>query len=101
MKTMTQIREDLRAIRFYYSRQKDLDHASKPVGTSAVQNMVERYNQAICNAPVRLYDLYYVLYVQGNTQVVLAKNRGCSIGYIRKQNKQLCEYLRHELKDGR
>ena len=99
MKTLAQIREDLRAIRFYYSKQKDIERASKSVGTSTVLNMVERYNEAIRNAPIRLYDLYNSLYVENNTQAVVAEDRDCSTEYIRRQHKQLCEYLQRELKD--
>ena len=57
MKTLHQIREDLRAIRFYYEKKSDLERGAKHIGESAVVQLVEKYNAAVRNAPVRLYDL--------------------------------------------
>ena len=93
MKTLHQIREDLRAIRFYYEKKSDLERGAKHIGESAVVQLVEKYNAAVRNAPVRLYDLYVCLYVHNNTQAVVAEDKGYSTEYIRRLHKQLCEYL--------
>ena len=44
MKTLHQIREDLRAIRFYYEKKSDLERGAKHIGESAVVQLVEKYN---------------------------------------------------------
>ena len=41
MKTLHQIREDLRAIRFYYEKKSDLERGAKHIGESAVVQLVE------------------------------------------------------------
>lgn len=93
MVTMQQIRNDLREIRYFYSKQKMFENASQCVVESSVVEKVNRYNQAIKNAPVRLYDLYISLYTQNNTQASLAYDWDYSNDYIKQLNKQLCEYL--------
>ncbi len=93
MVTMRQIREDLREIRYYYSKRELLDKASKVILPNSVLEKVERYNQAVANAPIRLYDLYVSLYVQNNTQAALSYDWDFSPDYIKQLNKQLCEYL--------
>lgn len=97
MKTLTEIREDLRAIRFYYANQKDIERHKKYVGENAVLQIVAEYNKAVCKAPIRLYDLYCVLYLDNNTQEAVAEDRDCSAEYIRKLHKQLCLFLQSEL----
>jgi len=93
MLTIQQIREDLNDIRFYYSKQKAIDYASKTVVQSSVVDKVNKYNQAVKDAPVRLYDLYISLYVQNNTQAALAYDWDCSERYIAKMTKDLQEFL--------
>lgn len=45
--TIQEIRSDLRAIRYYYSKQKEFDKAAETVGESKVVETVKRYNQAV------------------------------------------------------
>ena len=66
--TIQEIRSDLRAIRYYYSKQKEFDKAAETVGASRVTEIVEKYNQAVTNAPLKLYEVYVGLYVHNNTQ---------------------------------
>lgn len=93
MVTMQTIREDLREIRYYYSKRELFDNVSKVVLPNSVLDKAERYNRAVAGAPVRLYDLYVSLYVQNNTQAALAYDWDFSPDYIKQLNKQLCEYL--------
>jgi hypothetical protein len=93
MLSIKKIREDLRDIRYYYSKQKMFDAAAKTVVQSSVLNKVDMYNQAVKDAPARLYDLYVSLYVNNNTQDGLAHVWHYSPDYIKQLNKQLCEYL--------
>jgi len=93
MLTIQKIRDDLKEIRYYYSKQKMFDNASKTVVQSSVLNKVERYNQAVKDAPARLYDLYISLYVYNNSQATLAYDWDLAEVYIRELNKKLCEFL--------
>jgi len=93
MLTKQKVREDLKEIRYYYSKQKMFDDAGKTVVQSAVLEKVSKYNQAVKDAPARLFDLYISLYVQNNSQAALAYDWDFSTDYIKQLNKQLCEFL--------
>lgn len=93
MLTIQKIREDLRDIRYYYSKQKMFDHASKTVVQSSVLDKVNKYNEAVKSAPARLYDVYVSLYAQNNSQTALAYDWDCTSEYIRQLNIQLYEFL--------
>lgn len=67
-----QINQELRDIRYYYSKQKELDRPTQFIGKTAISKLVEKYNDIIKDAPVKLYDVYIQLYVNNNTQVALA-----------------------------
>ena len=58
MKTKEEVREDLKEIRYYCSKQRDFENAARTVGSSTVVEKVKTYNEAIQTAPIRLYDLY-------------------------------------------
>ena len=93
MKTIKTIREDLKEIRYYYSKQKDFDHASKMGIPSLVIEKVDRYNQAMKNAPIRLYDLYVTAYVNNNSLVTIADDWGLSDDYVKQLNRKLYDFL--------
>jgi len=95
--TIEQVKTDLREIRYYYAKQKDLDGAARCVGTSSIKEKVERYNEAVRKAPVKLYDVYVSLYVNNNTQLVLSFDWDCSSEYVKRLNRQLCRFLQEEL----
>lgn len=95
--TVQQVKDDLREIRYYYAKQKELDSASRTVGTSSITEKIERYNTAVRKAPVRLYDLYVALYVHNNTQLAVALDWDYTADYIRKLNNKLCLFLKREL----
>ena len=73
MLTTVQVRNDLKEIRYYYSMKELFDRSSKTVKPLAIVQKVERYNTAMQNAPARLYILYVSLYIDNNTQAVLAE----------------------------
>lgn len=95
--TIQQIKEDLKEIRYYYSRQRDFDCASRVIGQSTVTEKAERYNAAVRKAPAVLYDLYVSLYVNNNTQLVVSLDWDCSPDYIKRMNNKLCAFLSKEL----
>lgn len=87
------IRRDLLDIRFYYTYRKDLTEAASVIYENAVSRKVEKYNRAVVNAPIRLYHLYYELYVKGNTQQLFADTYCFCVDYIKQLNQQLIEYI--------
>ncbi len=94
---LKQIREDLKDIRYYYAKQKEFDGAAKTAFQNVISVKVKKYNDKMSVAPIRLYDLYISLYVNNNTQEVVAEDWNCSRDYIKQLNKQLCKYLFNEL----
>ncbi len=97
--TFQEVRKDLRAIRYYYTKQKEFEKAAETVGANKVEETVERYNQAVTNAPPRLYEVYVELYVHNNTQETLAFDCDCCVEYIKRLNKELCEFLLNYFKE--
>lgn len=97
MLTNQEIRRDLKDIRYYYSKQKLFEDASKTIVQNTVLEKVSKYNQAMKDAPARLFSIYISLYVQNNTQTALAYDWGFSIEYIKLLSKQLCEFLQQVL----
>lgn len=77
MKTFTAIREDLRNIRYYYSRRDEMTQTAKIVGECKVLKTVEEYNEIVCQAPPKLYELYYYMYVENNAGIGSREVRIC------------------------
>ena len=93
MPTLKQIRDDLKDIRFYYSKKDEFDKAFETITVNEIFDKVNRYNDAVREAHVRLYDLYLGLYVNNNTQFALAEELGFTPDYIRQLNRKLCEFF--------
>ena len=97
MKTIKQIRTDLREIKYYYSKDKDFERASELIGKPTILTKVDLYNRLITKAPMRLYDLYISLYVYNNTLLVISEDWCLSLGYVKALNRKLYEFLLNEL----
>lgn len=98
MLTMVQVRNDLKEIRYYYSMKELFDRSSKTVKPLAIVQKVERYNTAMQNAPARLYILYVSLYIDNNTQAVLAEEWQLTTDYMKELNNKLIYFLQSALK---
>ena len=88
------IREDLKDIRYYYSRKAMFEKASASVGENSILKKINDYNALIRLAPPRLYDLYVSLYLGNNTQESLSDKLGYSVEYISKLNSQLIKFFK-------
>ena len=88
MLTTVQVRNDLKEIRYYYSMKELFDRSSKTVKPLAIVQKVERYNTAMQNAPARLYILYVSLYIDNNTQAVLAEEWQLTTDYMKDKTVQ-------------
>lgn len=89
MLTLVQIRNDLKEIKYYYSHQKTFDRALQRIANNSIIEKVNRYSAALSNAPARLYDLFFSLYVDNNTQQSVADLWCYSVDYIKRLNKKL------------
>ncbi|NCB55855.1 MAG: hypothetical protein EOM49_13140 [Epsilonproteobacteria bacterium] len=93
MPTIKQIREDLKDVRFYYSKKDKFDKAFENVAVNDILDKVDKYNDAVKTAHIRLYDVYIGLYVDNNTQAALAEGTGFTTDYVRQLNRELCEFF--------
>ena len=96
--TIEEIKEDLKDVRYYYSRKKAFADAEQIIGTSSIVDKVKRYNETVRDAPPRLYDVYNGLYVNNLTQEGLAFDMGYTTVYIQKLNKELLAFLQARIK---
>ena len=97
MVPLDKIRSDLKEIRYYYSRKAMFDECKNIVVGNSVTEKVRRYNEAVKNAPPRLYDIYMMLYVKGYTQEGLSAKLNYTPVYIQMLNKQLLLFLQSKL----
>lgn len=98
MITNMEIRNDLKDIRYYYSRKEVFDKALDSVGKSTIIEKIEKYNEAIKTASPRLYDLYVSLYLNNNTQESLADKLGYTLEHISRLNSSLVKFLQKAFK---
>lgn len=97
MQSLGKIREELKAIRYYYARKKVFNFGGKITGAHEVERLAIRYNDAMRSASPWLYDLYIGLYVRNNTQESLSLEMNYSQDYIQRENKKLMQYLQSNL----
>ena len=94
---ISQIRNDLREIRYYYRHQELFEGADKIIGENRVVKLAKKYNGIMCKALPRLYDLYYQLYIVGLTQLSYARISAYALDSIQKLHTQLLIYLEREI----
>ena len=97
MLDLNTIRNDLKNIRYYYSRKEIFDKAECSVGKNCMLEKVKIYNDAVCMAPPRLYDLYVSLYLQNNTQESLSEKLGYTYEHISRLNSKLILFLQKNI----
>jgi hypothetical protein len=93
----SQIKQDLKEIKYYYTMKKTFDLATEEVKPEIILNRVHRYNAIMKNAPAKLYIIYYSLYVNCNTHQNLADEWGYSREYVTTLNEKLVKYLQMHL----
>lgn len=94
---LDKIREDLREVRYYYTRKELFDETFKSISVNVILEKVYRYNDAMRTAPVRLYDLYVCLYTKNYTQAGLAVELNYTTEYIQMQHKKLLLFLQTKI----
>lgn len=99
MITAKEIRDDLKEIKYYYARKDQIDKASANMGRNSIYDKVEKYNKAICKAPLRMFDLYVGLYQENNTLESLADSICYSFEYVAKLNQKLVKFFEKVLNE--
>lgn len=93
MITQEEIKNELKDIRFYYSKKTMFEAAFKETKGNNISELVDKYNEAMKNAPTKLYGIYVCLYVHGETQESIANEMSYTPFYIYKLNNKLIEFL--------
>ena len=99
MLTFTEIRSDLKDIKYYYSRKALFDKAFNTAGKNDVIAKVDKYNEVMKSASPRIFDLYYSLYINNHTQESYSDELGWTPEYVQRLNKQLLRFLQNALKE--
>lgn len=99
MLTVKEIRKDLQEISYYFSHKEMFDDVINIIGGCAVLEKIQRYNEAIKKAPLRIYEIYVELHLHDKTQEALAEERNYTAGYIQQLNKELLQFLQKTLKN--
>ena len=97
---LEEIREDLKVVRYYYTRKKAFDEAGRAVGVNKVVEKVRRYNEMVRSASPLLYDIYNGLYVRNLTQEGFSLELCCTPEYVQILNKRLLVFLQKEILKG-
>ena len=87
------IRDDLKEIRYYYTKKKMFDEAFECTGQSEIIQKVKKYNEMIVFAPIKLYELYHSLYIKNHTQESLSEELCYTPEYVQMLHKQLLKFL--------
>lgn len=99
MKSLDEIRADLKDIRYYYRRKNVFDEAGGTVGVCGICEKVRAYNQAAKYASPRLYDVYVCLYIKNFTQEGLAAEMGYAVEHVQRMHKKLLLFLQKTVTD--
>ena len=99
MKTIQEIRADLRDIRYYFSRKESFEKLSGLNIRCEIEEKIKYYNNLMATANPNLIDLYVNLYLSENTQESVSYDMGYSQTYIYKLNRKLLEFLYEKQKE--
>jgi len=93
MKSIEEIRKDLRNIQHYYRNKAFFDNSFVDLGRAKFLDTLEAYEKHIGKAPKRLQDVYNGLYIQAKAQKVAALEWKVTEKYIQILNKRLILYF--------
>lgn len=88
-----QIRQDLKKIKEYFHYYEMIKRAVRDNTVIQMEQLVKKYIQIIKNAPKRLSDVFYGLYVGDKTQKKLSQEWNVTEKYIQILNKRLIVWL--------
>lgn len=93
MLSVSEIREDLKDIKYYYSRKDLFDKAFQTTGGNVIVDKALNYNNVVKLAPPKLYEVYVALYVQNHTQESFADKLCYSTQYVQVLNRKLLKFI--------
>ena len=80
---------------FYY---RDIGRTTfYSVGKNEILRTAEKYNQAICGASPKLYEMYVALYIECCTYEAAAESLCYSVNYVYKTNKKIVDFFYNAL----
>lgn len=97
MKSLNEIRKDLRDIRYYYARKDMFDESFSNTGDNCILQTVKLYNAAVCAASPRLYELYVELYLKNKSQASVASEHGFTVEYVQRLHTKLIKLIQNQL----
>lgn len=100
MKTIQQIKEDLKEIKTYYTYKNKITAGAQLVGDNAVVGLVEQYNVAVRSAKANLYAIYISVYVNGHSHEDAAYELSYSTQHIERLIKQLFIFFQKAFEGG-
>ena len=90
---------DLEDIQFYYTHKKFFDEIEETAIMKAQAKKVALYEGFMKEAPLYLYEVYAVLYMENNKQSSLAQKLYVSLSTLRRQRGELFEFLLKKLEE--
>ena len=93
MKELKEIKKELLEIRHYYSNIKGKCSGEKIGVVNNIEERVAKYNEAVKNAPLLLYELYCAMYIEGNTIEALADKWCFNYTTILRRHLKLVKYF--------
>ena len=97
MITRDTVKKELDSIRYYYARREVLEKAFDSVGKNSITDQIDKYNAMICTAPVKIYEMYVALYIEGCTYEKAAEILGYSVNYVYKSNMKIVDFFQDAL----
>ncbi len=98
MKSLKEIREDLRDVRFYYSKKALFDALPNEICSHEVLEKVKLYNDMAQKAPLRLFEVYVVTYIEVNSQESAAIKLNYAYQYLHALHTELIMFFYDQLK---
>lgn len=96
MITIETIKQQLENIRYYYGRKETFEKAFNFLGKNSILQTVDTYNQAICHASPRLYEVYIAIYINCCTYELAAETLGFSVSHIYRVNREIIDFFYNE-----
>lgn len=88
---------DLNEIKYYFTHKEFFENSYNITGNNKVLKIIEKYNEAICNADQKLHELYVLMYIQGNSWEVVSATKPCSMDYIFRHHRRMIKFFQENL----
>lgn len=100
MKSIQDIRNELKEIKTYYMFKTKIASGADLVGDNAVVQLLEKYNSIIRSAKTNLYTVYVCIYVNGLSHEETAYRLNYSPQHIERLVRQLLVFFQKSFEGG-